>query len=223
MGEGLVPVQTVDDPALKVALTDVVRLFGVEPEVYVGDKVADAMVVMAHPRRLVVLDRELLAEGDAARRFLLGRAFESIRGGYSVLLRLTRREKLELGGLLRSLLLPEADQAGPTREFVQRMPKRALRIIERYAGHKIDEDVEQWVDSMVGAANRAGLFASDDFAATARMMFRLAGESMAVTSDGALALGALQGGEDLVRFFLADEYHRTRDALAHAPAGAPGM
>ena len=66
-----------------------------------------------------------------------------------------------------------------------------------------------------------GLFASDDFAASARMLFRLSGENMAVTAEGALALGAIQGGEDLVQFYLADQYHGTRDALAHPQQATP--
>jgi hypothetical protein len=151
---------------------------------------------------------------------LLGRSFEAIRGGYAMLLRLTERERLELGGLLRSLVLPESEQAGMTREFMQTVSKRALRVIERYRGQPIEEDVDHWVDAMVGAANRAGLFACDDFAAAASMLFRIAGENMALTSEGALALGALQGGEALVRFYLTDEYHQTRDALASPTAGA---
>jgi tetratricopeptide (TPR) repeat protein len=220
MGENLSPVKAIDDPALKVAITDAQRLFGVEPEVYVGDNVPGALVAVAHPRRLVVIDSSLINENDAARRFLLGRSFEAIRGGYAMLLRLTERERLELGGLLRSLVLPESEQAGMTREFMQTVSKRALRVIERYRGQPIEEDVDNWVDAMVGAANRAGLFACDDFAAAASMLFRIAGENMALTSEGALALGALQGGEALVRFYLTDEYHQTRDALASPTAGA---
>jgi tetratricopeptide (TPR) repeat protein len=221
LGESLVPGKTVDDPGFKVAITDSERLFGIDPEIYVGEKVPGAVAVLAFPRRIIVIDAGLLAETDSARRFVLGRAFESIRGGYSVLLHLTSRERRELGSLLKSLLLPEAEQMPPTKEFVRTLPKRATRMLERFAGHQLDVSTEAYIDAMIAAANRAGLFACDDFAAAARMLSRLAGESMAVTQDGALALGAITGGPDLVRFFLSDDYRSMRETLARVPQVPP--
>jgi len=217
MGENLSPIQTIEDPTLKVAIADTSRLFGVEPEVYLGQNVPGGMAVLAYPRRIVVLDEGLLTESDACRRFLLGRAYEAIRGGYALLLGLTRRERLELGHLLRSMLMPENEQMQPTKEFVRSLPKRAVRIIERFIGRHDESEPEEWIDSMIASANRAGLFACDDFHAAADMLSRLAGEAMAVTQDGALAVGAIAGGEDLVRFYLVDEYHQLRLQLAAPP------
>jgi hypothetical protein len=45
------------------------------------------------------------------------------------------------------------------------------------------------------------------------MMALLHGEELATTSDGAVALGAVPDGAELVRFFLSDDYHRLRSAL----------
>ena len=220
MGENLTSVKTIEDPALKVAIADAVRLFGVEPEVYVGENVPGAVMAVAHPREFVVIDRELLTESDTSRRFVLGRAFESIRGGYAMLLRFTDRERRELVALLKSFLAPTKDQAPATREFVKNLPRRATRVLERHQGQPVD-DSDDWIDGLIAAANRAGLFASDDFASAARMLFRLAGETMAVTQDGALALGAIPGGSELVRFYLAENYNQTRNSLANPAQGAP--
>jgi hypothetical protein len=215
-------VQAVDDPPLRAALGDLVRLFGVEPEIYVGDSVPGGMVVLAHPRRIIVLDRGILAEGDGARRFVLGCAFDAIRAGYAQLLTLTRRERIELGTLLRSLLVPETERAAAAVEFVQSLPKRAAKGLERFVGAKLDVDSEAWIDAMLQGGKRGGLLACDDFGDAARMIARLANESAAVTQDGALALGALAGGADLVGFFLSDEYHLLRESLLNPMmAGTP--
>jgi tetratricopeptide (TPR) repeat protein len=213
MGENLVPVQTVDDAAFKVALADLGRLYGIEPEVYIGEHVPGGSIALAFPRRILVIDREMLGEADAARRFLLGYMFDGIRGGYSLIYALGRRQRTELAALLRSLLLPESERPGPTNEFVHSLPKRAAKIIEGLSGKRRELDPEDWIEEMLSTAKRAGLFASDDFPSATRMIARLAGES--VSNDGSsTALGAVLGGADLVRFYLSDEYHRLRELLS---------
>jgi hypothetical protein len=75
------------------------------------------------------------------------------------------------------------------------------------------------VAALVQAQDRAGLFACDDFAAAARVLARLSGEELAASGDGAVALGAVPGGTDLVRYFLSDDYHRLRHALGEPSLG----
>lgn len=220
MGENLVPVQTIDDPALKVALADLTRLYNVDAEVYIGEHVPGMVVVTAYPRRIIVIDRELLTESDACRRFLIGWALEAVRGGYALLFSLGRRQRSELGSLLRSLLLNESERAGPTNEFVRSLPKRAIKVIERHAGKGRDVDTDVWIDGMLALAKRGGLFGSDDFGAAIRMIARLNGENLAFDDTATQALGAVLGGADLVRFYLTDEYHRLREILSNPmPAG----
>jgi hypothetical protein len=214
MGENLVPLQMIEDPALKVALADLVRLFAVEPEVYVGERVPGTMVVLAHPRPIVVIDREHLNEVDAGRRFLLAYALEGIRGQYALLFSLGRRQRRELATLLKSLMLPESERAGPTNDFVRSLPKRAVKTIERMSGRRRTRDPEDWMDEMLAIAKRAGLFGCDDFLAATRIVARLNGETIAPGEEGATALGAVLGGADLVRFYLSDDYHRLREILS---------
>jgi hypothetical protein len=218
-GENLVPVQTLEDPSIKVAVADLMRLYAVDADVYVGDKVPGGIVVTAFPRRMIVVERTLLAESDACRRYSLGWAFEAIRGGYALLLHLGRRHRAELGSLLRALLLPEAERAGPTNDFVRALPKRAVKVLERHIGRGRDLDTESWIDGMINCAKRGGLLSCDDFAAATWMIARVSGESLG-THDATVALGAVLGGADLVRFYLSDDYHRLRETLATANPGA---
>ncbi len=214
MGENLAPYQTIDDPIFKVAVADLFRLYGIETEIYIGENVPGSMAVITQPRNIVVIDREHLTESDAARRFLLGYALDGLRGKYALLFALGRRQRTELGSLLKSLLLPESERAGPTNDFIRALPKRAIKVIERLAGHRRTPDPEEWIDRMLNLPKRAGLFSCDDFFAATRMIARLNGEHLSVGQEATTALGAVLGGPDLIRFFLSDDYHRLREILS---------
>jgi tetratricopeptide (TPR) repeat protein len=213
-GANLVPAKDLKDRPLSAAISESERLFGITPEVYVGESVPGFAVVRAFPNPSVVIDQGIVDQSEAAKRFVLGRSYEAARGGYASVLQLTLRERLELVGLLQSLFRPEAEMEEATREFLRTLPKRAQRLIDRHRGAASEEVSADWIDTLIGASNRAGLFAADDFLAAAQMLLLLAGESQDMLKDGALALAAIRGGEDLVRFYLADEYHRSRAHLA---------
>ncbi|MEZ4400601.1 MAG: hypothetical protein R3B06_11315 [Kofleriaceae bacterium] len=213
LGENLVPAMGVDDAGLRIAIVDVARLTGVEADVFVGERVPGLIGMVSAPRKLVVIDRTLLAEADGPRRYLLGWAFEALRGGYAFLHHLGRKQRSELAAFLKSLLLPEAERPGPTNEFVRTLPKRAQRVLERHAGAGADLDGDAWIDGMLAMTKRGGLVACDDFAAATWMIARISGE-MLLSHDATVALGAVLGGADLVRFYLSDDYQRIREHLA---------
>ena len=88
--------------------------------------------------------------------------------------------------------------------------------LERYAGLQSPptaSDTEAWIAALGQAQDRAGLLACDDFHAASRVLARLNGEELAVTAEGAVALGAVPGGTELIRYYLSDDYHRVRAAL----------
>ncbi len=215
-GTNLVPFQQLDDPAFKLAVIDNARIFGVEGvEVYVGDEVPGGMVTLQFPRPVVTLSRALYGRPDAERRFLLGRAFDSLRGSYAPLLRLGPRERHEVGVLLKSLLSPDAGRPQTAQEFVGRLGKKTQKALERFIGLVVTPiDPDSWISALASAQDRAGIVACDDFGAAARALALLSGEDLAMTADGAVALGAVPGGTELVRYFLSDDYHRLRTALA---------
>jgi hypothetical protein len=211
LGVDLQPAQSIGDPRLLQTAAEVGRLFQTEAEIFVGDKVPGLAAVTAFPRRLLVIDRSLLVEHDLGMRFLLGYAFEAIRGGYAALLQLGARQRRELGQLLRTILQPESEVTGPASDVIDRASPRAIKVIERHAGAK-DIDPGAWIDGMLACAKRAGLLACDDFSAAIWMVARLSGERLA-SHDATVALGAVLGGPDLVRFYLSDNYQHLRDLL----------
>ncbi|MCX5742370.1 MAG: hypothetical protein NT062_07725, partial [Proteobacteria bacterium] len=214
LGVDLHPVQGDPDPRLaRLAglAGEVAALYQVDVDLFVGNKVPGLAAVTAFPRRLLVLDRDLVDESDAGLRFLFGYAFEAIRGGYALVLQLGSRQRRELVQLLRALISIDDHHTGPAAELADHATGRAAKVLERHAGAR-DIDPDRWIGGMVEAAKRGGLLACDDFAAAIQMVARLSGERLA-THEASVALGAVLGGPDLVRFFLSDAYQQLRDTL----------
>ena len=217
LGERLAPIQTAEDGGMRALVAELSHLFDTEAEVYVGDRVPGMAAVMAFPRRVLVIDRTLLGESDAGRRYMLGWALDAIRGGYALLLQLGARPRRELAALMRALVEVESERPGPANDFVRSLPRRAKMVIDRHAGRVEDPDADAWIDNMIASAKRGGLLACNDFTAATWMVARLAGESPDRT-DGTRALGAVLGGADLVRFFVSDDYNRLRADLSSSSA-----
>jgi cellulose synthase operon protein C len=211
LGTSLTPAVAVGDPRLVDLATEIGHLYQAEAEIFVGDKVPGMIAVTAFPRRLLVLDRTLLTEDDAVLRFLLGYAFEAIRGGYAALLALGARQRRELGNLLRALLAQDSELTGSAAELIGNVSARAQQVIARHVGVR-DVDPGAWIDGMLACAKRAGLVACDDFAAAIWAVALMAGEKP-TSHHATVALGSVLGGSDLIRFFLSDAYQQVRDLL----------
>jgi tetratricopeptide (TPR) repeat protein len=208
LGANLAPAAS--DARLAAIAGEIAALYGVEAEVFVGDKVPGLAAVTAFPREVVVLDRSLLGESELTLRFLFGYAFEAIRGGYAILLQLGARHRRELGNLLRALLAPDGEP-GDVTELLGSVPAHGQQVLARHAGLR-DVDPGAWIDGMLACAKRAGLVACDDFHAAIWTVALLAGEKLS-SHHATVALGSVLGGPDLVRFYLSDNYQQVRDLL----------
>jgi hypothetical protein len=165
----------------------------------------------------VVIEAHLAQRPELERRFLIGRALEPLRGGYALVLRLRPHERAELGRLLLQLLKPDSARDAQTQEFVKQLPRKSARAVERLVQlPPAIGTLDDWYTHLAIAADRAGLLACDEVNAAAAMMARLGGEELAVTADGAVALGQVAGGAELVRYFLSDGYHELGSALGDA-------
>jgi tetratricopeptide (TPR) repeat protein len=210
-GTHVVPADDAGDPRLAALAAEVGALYQTDAEIFVGEKVPGLAAATAFPRRLLVIDRSLLAESELALRFLFGYAFEAIRGGYATLLQLGARQRRELGNLMRALLAPEPELTGSAGEILSNVSPHAQQVLERHAGLR-DVDPGVWIDGMLACAKRAGLVACDDFHAAIWTVALLAGEKL-TSHHATVALGSVLGGPDLVRFYLSDHYQHLRDQL----------
>jgi tetratricopeptide (TPR) repeat protein len=212
LGQNMMPAQTTGDQRLLDLAAQIGAMYQTEAEIFVSEKVPGFAAVTAFPRSLIVIDRVLLNENEAALRFLLGYAFEAIRGGYASLLQLGARQRRELGLLLRSVISPDGGElSGFASDLVNAASEEQAAVLEAHAGTR-ELDPGGWVDGMLALSKRAGLLAADDYAATIWMVARLSGEDLP-SHDATVALGAVLGGADLIRFYLSDDYQHLRDIL----------
>jgi tetratricopeptide (TPR) repeat protein len=206
--------RAVDDAELTAATQDLRRLFGINAEVLVADGVPGGVLGYDVRQPVAVIDRSYADRPIAERRFALGRAFDPLRGGYGLLLRLSPQERADVGELLGQLLRPESQREAATVEFVRALPRKVQKALERLAGGGEAEDPASWMAALAKTADRAGLVACDDVAAASRLLVAIGGSNLLAGEGGAVALGAVPGGVDLVRYYLGEDYHRLRAMLS---------
>ena len=216
VGGHLVALRMQDEFQLSPTLTELCATMAVAPEVFIGDRVPGMMAAIAFPRPMLVLDRSIANETPEVQRFILGYGLEAIRGGYAFLLTLGARQRRELTALLKSILSAPESRSTAAVELIAGLPSSAKKFIEDNHQHVRDGDVAMWLDGALAVAKRGGLLACDDYAAAIWAVARLAGETP-TSHDETIALGAVLGGPDLLRFYISDDYQRLRDFLAAAP------
>ncbi len=230
MGEDPQPIGPADDPGLKVVAQDSLRMFDLDVEVLLARGVPGGVLALdIPPKPVIVIDRSLASAPEVERRFLLGRAMDPLRGAYSLVLRLSAQQRGELWAMVAELFKPEGARAASAQDFARSLPRKVAqqvrRLSEQAGGAAPPIDAERLTAALALTADRAGLAACDDVAAGARVLVRLGGGELAAIGPGdgrmgegsAVALGAVPGGSDLVRYYLSDGYHRLRVALVEPP------
>ena len=221
-GDDGTPASRVADAGTKLLLSEAQRLHNCpDVEFLVAPQVPGSVLTLEsyRGRPTVILEAGLLERADSERRFLLGRALEPLRGGYAVLVRLRAAEQREVERLLTNLLRPESERDATAHDFVRNLPRKSYRVVEKLTGTVPRLTAAAFFSALPLCADRAGLLSCDDVTAAARMMARLQGEELALVDSlfgGAVLLGQVLGGTDLVRYFLSDAYHEVRGTLRDA-------
>ena len=207
------PASAVHDPGFKVCVVDAQRLFGVTADVYVAQQVPGGVVHV----------RLAQADGDhrgGVRRASRRRAALPARARVRAAARRLRAGDAPARGAAgRGRPPARSARSSPRRSASSRCRSSSRRCRERRRRRwSACRGSRRARRSKVGSraragGDRAGLLACDDVGAAARMLARLGGEELAVSPDGAVALGQVAGGAELVRFFLSDAYHELRSTL----------
>jgi len=206
---------------------DVARVLGLEDqpfEVLVARKMKRPLwIAMDEVPKIVILEA-LLTGKPAETRFMLGRALEYLRSGFSLLSRLGPRERAELGLLFKAMAKTEDQREPSASEFMRLLSRKQARVVERVvkaAGDDIpDLDVVAWMRGVDSLMSEVALLISDDLMAAARASARLSGVEMAVLDDGRIVFRAIQGGQNLLRFYLSANYYDLHAATAEAAQGS---
>lgn len=239
------PANRLWDPAFKLAIADAQRLFGIEVDVYFASPLPGYVLALEAPqpgsRPIVVMDSAILGCPDGERRFLLGRALESLRSRYAFLLRLTATEQQAWLRLTQALLVPAAQRDTSARDVVAQLSatgqarlERAVERLSAVSAHPggapaAAADPLPFLHALPLLADRAGLVFCDDIAAAVRMLVRIHGEDPALSgeaspegpvagsgnsrSPGGILLGQVPGGAELARYYLSDNYQDLLSAI----------
>lgn len=239
------PANRLWDPAFKMAIADAQRLFGLEVDVYFASPLPGYVLALEAPqpgaRPIIVLDSAILGCADGERRFMLGRAMESLRSRYAFLLRLTASEQQTWLRLAQALLTPAAQREVTASELVAQLSPAGQahieRAVERWGAASATSggaqvaapDPLRFLHTLPFLADRAGLVFCDDIAAAVRMLVRIHGEDPALggepTADGGgsppgssrnpggILLGQVPGGAELARYYLSDNYQDLLSAI----------
>jgi tetratricopeptide (TPR) repeat protein len=172
-----------------------------------ADAEPNLVTMLAHPPTAIVVSPRL-TEGRAAAdvRFILGRALESARPEYVLAAALSHEEFTKLfSNILRAFHPRHArrsgdDEAAYWRKLLPYKAARRLSELFRDMGDTPFSSVE-WRKAVRYTANRAGLLASGDVVAAARIL----------NEDG-----DPQAIRELARFAVSDEYAALRAKLATA-------
>lgn len=222
--EGLRPFEPASDG---VEPRDVARVLGLESqpfEVLVARKMKQPLwIAMDEVPRIVILE-ELLTGQPTETRFILARALEYLRSGFSLLSRISPRERSEVGMLFKAMAKPKDQREPSANEFMQLLSRKQARVVERVvnaAGDSIpDLDVVAWMRGIDSLMSEVALLVSDDLLAAARASARLSGVETAVLDDGRIVFRAIQGGQNLLRFYLSANYDDLHMAMAEAARSA---
>jgi hypothetical protein len=123
--------------------------------------------------------------------------------------------------LFESLLLPEGERDEAAREFYLTLSRKAQKTVDRLAGTRSKVPAATFLDALPLCAARGGLLACDDIGAAIRVLGKLQGEELTYLdpvdpnreSPNGILLGQVQGGAELVRFYLSDAYHQVQSAV----------
>ena len=121
---------------------------------YVAQQVPGGVVMFDSPKPTVIIEASFVDRPDGERRFLLGRAFEPLRGGYALVTRLRAAQRAEVGHLLDQLIKPEAEREQQVQEFVKALPRKAAKAVERLAGLAPGASIDGWFAAL-GAGGRS--------------------------------------------------------------------
>ncbi len=192
-------------------------------EVLVAHKTNRPLCIAMDEVPKIVIQEALLTGDPTETRFLLARALEYLRSGFSLLPRLGPRERAELEMLFKAMAMPEDQREPSATEFMGLLSRKQARVVKRVveaAGDVIlDLDVVAWMRGVDSIMSEVALLISDDLMAAARASARLSGVETAVLDDGRIVFRAIQGGQNLLRFYLSANYYSLHTAMAEAAQG----
>ena len=199
---------------VQTAFAEMAKFFGVRMELRRLDE--PGPVFQLHGRQLVISPQVSQMETEELRQ-IMAMGLAAARARYHLLLSIPPDRRRAIGSLLASLLVPgeappEAEEL--LQELSRREHKQYLRHVEQHAltHEEVEQAAEEWVSAAESMCVRVSLLATDDILSLAKVLALQVGISPSWASRGGL-LAAVPELQQLVGYYLSEEYHQGRRAL----------
>ncbi len=201
-----------------LAWEEIEATLGQTAELWVGDITSRPILVFSREDVFqIVVEPAVFDFPIATIRFLLGRALESARSGYSLLFLLTEAQRTDICKLMYNVALPPDERDETARKFLSGLERPAQKAVERVSAASWDVfpnlNLQDWMDSVDLALDKVGLLLAGDpggaFQGATYLVNRHVQMSDKTLSNYALAPRA----DRLVQCFLSTIWDKYVDAM----------
>ena len=191
---------------------------GQTAELWVADITSRPMLVFSNRNGLqIVVQPRVFDFSLPTVQFLLARALEAARSGFSLFYLLTESQRDEICKLMYSIALPPQERDETARKFVASLERPAQRALERVSAASWDVfpqiNLREWMESIDLALDTVGLVLCGDPAAAFQGMSYLVNKHVQMTDQVIANFVIAPRSEKLLQNFLSTRWDKIMDAI----------
>jgi tetratricopeptide (TPR) repeat protein len=124
------------------------------------------LVIPGEDKPQIVVRPELFELPSTTIRFILGRALEAARSGYSLLFHLSSKQRREVFSVMYSLALPPSERDETAKQFLASLERRLQKAVERVSSSAWEIfptlNLDNWLETVELALDKTGLLLAGD-------------------------------------------------------------
>ncbi|MBN2724811.1 MAG: hypothetical protein JXR95_12130 [Deltaproteobacteria bacterium] len=190
---------------------EVEATLGAEGKLWVADlKTRPVLVIVENNEYQVVVKPEIFDFPISTIRYILARALESARSGYSMFFQMTSTQRAEIRNLMYGLGMPPEERDDTVKKFLESLGRQEQKAVERVSASSVDIfqtlDLKKWMSNVELSLDRVGLLLSGDIASVFQGNSWLSSKHTA-TSDNLLTnFATAPRTEDITKEFLSSRW-----------------
>ncbi|MBU1412168.1 hypothetical protein KKC22_11690 [Myxococcota bacterium] len=201
-----------------LAWEEIEATLGQSAELWVGDITSRPILVFSRDDVFqIVVEPRVFDFPISTIRFLLGRALESARSGFSLLFLLTEAQRHNICKLMYSVALPPNERDETARKFVASLERPAQKALERVSLASWDIfpqiNLVEWMDSVDLALDKVGLLLSGDPSGAFQGATYLVNKHVQMTDKNLANFVLAPRAESLLKCYLSTTWDKYVDAM----------
>jgi hypothetical protein len=201
-----------------LAWEEIEATLGQSAELWVGDITTRPILVFSREDVFqIVVEPRVFDFPISTIRFLLGRALESARSGFSLFFLLTEAQRHNICKLMYSVVLPPNERDETSRKFVASLERPAQKALERVSTASWDIfpqiNLVDWMESVDLALDKVGLLLSGDPAGAFQGATYLVNKHVQMTDKNLANFVLAPRAESLLKCYLSTTWDKYVDAM----------